>query len=219
MFFNSRSRLGVLAVSLLSAVLLFSPGAGAAAFPAFGLPMAAGQEVSSAGIHADGSTSVRNAIDLTPDDGVVRAPLAGTVRMQTCAGGSWVAVDHDGGWRTGYYHLEDIAVADGQQVTAGTRLGSVGNALPCGGSSTGPHVHFTLWRLDAAGGGVEAGEWDDVPYERLATSVTEAIGETMTGKTFGGWRLAEGDGEYSGTATNVSTGAVVALPGSFRYDG
>jgi LasA protease len=225
-FWSRARRAGALAVALASAgVLIAAPsGAAEAPFPAFGLPMAPGQNVGSAGIHSDnGSTGVKNAIDLNPRDDVVRAPLAGTVRVQHCGGGDWITVDHADGWRTGYYHLENIVVADGQQVEVGAELGQVGNALPCGGSSSGAHVHFTLWRLDAlgarSGDPIAAGNWDGVSYERLETEVAAAAGEALTGKVFGGWTLEEGTSQYSGSVTNVRSGETVRLPGSFRYDG
>lgn len=206
---------------MLSAGVLFAGGASAADFPAFGLPLAPGQSVGSAGIHSnDGSTGVKNAIDLNPGDDIVRAPLAGTVRVQHCSGGDWITVDHVDGWRTGYYHLENIKVGEGQQVEVGTELGNVGNALPCGGSSSGAHVHFTLWQLTATRSAdpVAAGNWDGVSYERLETEVAAEVGEPLDGKVFGGWTLNEGSAQYSGTVTSVRTGEVVQLPGWFEYE-
>jgi LasA protease len=192
----------------------------AAAWPAFGLPAAPGQNIGSAGIHSDdGSSGVKNAIDLNPRDDIVRAPLAGTAHLQQCSAGAWVTIDHVDGWRTGYYHMENVAVTDGQQVQAGTVLGNVGNAVPCGGSSSGAHVHFTLWRLNAARSAEAAGDWDGITYERLETTVAAEVGESVSGHTFGGWTFQEGDVQYAGTATKVATGQVVRLPGTFRYDG
>jgi LasA protease len=211
---NISVRTASLAAAVIAAVgLLAAPAVAADAFPALTLPFEAGQQVYSAGIHSDdGSTGVKNAIDFSPADGTVRAPLAGTVHLQHCAGGDWVTVDHAGGWRTGYYHLEGIRVTDGEHVEPGTVLGSTGNALPCGGSSTGAHVHFTLWTLpDAA-----AGDWDGVAFSRIATTVAAALGEPVDGKTFGGWRFAAGAEQYSGTATHLADDAVVQLPGRFR---
>ena len=211
-------RSGVVAAVAAVMVALVAPGhAGAEEFPAFGLPAAPGQDVSSAGIHSeDGTPAVMNAIDLIPADKAVRAPLAGTVRFQHCFGGDWVAIDHAGGWRTGYYHMERVAVSDGQQVAAGTVLGDVGNALPCGGSSTGAHVHFTLWQLDAT---TRSGDWDNVSYTQLGTTVAADVGVSLSGRTFGGWTLQEGTQQYSGTATHAATGQVVQFPGILRYDG
>ncbi|MEU0531102.1 M23 family metallopeptidase [Amycolatopsis tolypomycina] len=210
---NVSVRMAGLAAAVISAVGLAAAPASAAPFPELTLPFAAGQQVYSAGVHSDdGSTGVKNAIDFSPADGTVRAPLAGTVRLQHCAGGDWVTLDHPGGWRTGYYHLEGIRVTDGEQVEAGAVLGSTGNALPCGGSSTGAHVHFTLWTLpDAA-----AGDWDGVAFARLSTTVAAALGEPIDGKTLGAWRFAAGSEQYSGTATHVAEGVVVQLPGRFR---
>lgn len=184
-----------------------------APFPALALPFKAGQQVYSAGIHSDdGSTGVKNAIDFSPADRTVRAPLAGTVHLQHCAGGDWVTIDHAGGWRTGYYHMEGIKVTDGEHVEAGAELGSTGNALPCGGSSTGAHVHFTLWTLPDA----PAANWDGVAFDRLSTTVAAAAGEPIDGKTIGGWRFTAGAEQYSGTATHLADNAVTQLPGRFR---
>jgi LasA protease len=192
-------------------------------FPTLALPFAAGQTTGSAGVHSDnGSTGVKNAIDFNPYDGITRAAGAGTVHLQHCAGGDWVTVDHTDGWRTGYYHLENIQVTDGQQVEAGAALGNIGNALPCGGSSSGAHVHFTLWQLDASGlhtaSDIARGNWNGLSYEQVSGELAAAYGEPVDGKVFGGWRFTEGSVQYSGTATRESDGFFVQLPGYFRYD-
>lgn len=192
--------------------LVATPAATAevAPFPVLALPFKAGQQVYSAGIHSDdGSTGVKNAIDFSPADKTVRAPLAGTVHLQHCTGGDWVTIDHAGGWRTGYYHMEGIKVTDGEQVEAGAELGSTGNALPCGGSSTGAHVHFTLWTLpDAA-----AANWDGKSFAEVSAA---AGAEPADGKTIGGWRFTAGAEQYTGTATHLADNAVTQLPGHFR---
>ncbi|HWM03089.1 MAG TPA: M23 family metallopeptidase [Actinophytocola sp.] len=225
-----RSRItGVVgAVGLVAGLLLVTPGASAVEteapfFPAFGLPFAPGQPAGSAGVHSDdGATGPRNAIDLTPYDGVVRAPLNGTVHVWQCPGGPWVTIDHQEGWRTGYYHMENIQVGEGQQVAAGTVLGTIGNALPCGGSSSGAHVHFTLWALTAtpaerAADPAVAGNWDNVSYERLGSDIAAVIGEPVNGKVFGGWQFFEGAQQYSGHAVRQTDGWVVPFPGTFMY--
>ncbi len=57
---------------------------------------------------------------------------------------------HSDGWSTSYYHLENIQIQDGATVTPGQRIANPANdidqALCQGGSSTGPHVHWTLRR-------------------------------------------------------------------------
>jgi len=51
-----------------------------------------------------------------------------------------VVVDHGGGLATLYAHQSSINVADGQVVTAGQKIGSIGST----GQSTGPHLHFEV---------------------------------------------------------------------------
>ncbi len=59
-----------------------------------------------------------------------------------------IEVVHSGGWSTTYYHMMNPQQATGATVTANQRLGNPANtrgqALCNGGSSTGPHQHFSL---------------------------------------------------------------------------
>lgn len=53
----------------------------------------------------------------------------------------------DGGRSTGYYHLENIQVKDGDHVSMGQTIAKMANteaeAVCDGGRASGPHVHFT----------------------------------------------------------------------------
>ncbi|SNS29791.1 M23 family metallopeptidase [Rhodococcoides kyotonense] len=84
---------------------------------------------------------------LAAADGVVTAagPASGF--------GLWVKVLHADGTETVYGHVDAYSVAEGQQVTAGQQIATVGNR----GQSTGPHLHFEVH--DPSGVKVDPAEW------------------------------------------------------------
>ena len=60
--------------------------------------------------------------------------------------GNGVFVDHGLGVYTGYFHLSEIVVTEGQMVERGQLVGRVGAT----GRVTGPHLHWSLW-VDGTG--------------------------------------------------------------------
>lgn len=56
--------------------------------------------------------------------------------------GKYVRLEHGGGIGTGYAHMSQIAVSAGTHVRAGQVIGYVGST----GLSTGPHLHFEVYR-------------------------------------------------------------------------
>lgn len=59
--------------------------------------------------------------------------------------GNYVKLEHGGGFGTGYGHMSRIAVSPGSHVRAGQVIGYVGST----GLSTGPHLHYELYRSGA----------------------------------------------------------------------
>ena len=56
--------------------------------------------------------------------------------------GNYVKLSHGGGLGTGYGHMSRIAVRSGQSVRRGQVIGYVGST----GLSTGPHLHYEMYR-------------------------------------------------------------------------
>lgn len=60
--------------------------------------------------------------------------------------GKQVRIKHDGGIATSYSHMSRIAVNPGERVRQGEVIGYVGST----GLSTGPHLHYELYRNGVA---------------------------------------------------------------------
>lgn len=56
--------------------------------------------------------------------------------------GRTVIIDHGSGWSTMYGHCSSISVSRGQVVSRGQKIAAVGST----GWSTGPHLHWTVYR-------------------------------------------------------------------------
>lgn len=56
--------------------------------------------------------------------------------------GKYVRIEHGGGLGSGYAHMSRISVSSGTRITAGQVIGYVGST----GLSTGPHLHFEVYR-------------------------------------------------------------------------
>ena len=78
----------------------------------------------------------------TPAGSPVLAAADGTVVVaeDLFFAGNAVFIDHGNGLFTMYFHLSEIKVAVGQEVTKGHALGAVGST----GRSTGPHLFFAV---------------------------------------------------------------------------
>ncbi|HEX2301634.1 MAG TPA: M23 family metallopeptidase [Pseudonocardiaceae bacterium] len=56
--------------------------------------------------------------------------------------GMWVRLEHPDGTVSVYGHINESLVSEGQHVAAGEQIATIGNR----GQSTGPHLHFEIWR-------------------------------------------------------------------------
>ena len=86
----------------------------------------------------------------------IRATADGVVSFAGRHGGhgNYVRIDHGGGLGTGYGHMSSIAAWGGTRVRAGQVIGYVGST----GLSTGPHLHYEMYRngrtVNPLGGGM-----------------------------------------------------------------
>lgn len=113
-----------------------------AAAPAFQLPFPCGQVWSG---QTRSNHSPVNSIDFNRTDDVndpVVAAFGGKVTRVANEGntsyGRWVEIDHGGGYRTRYAHLNTQTVSLNQNVSKGQKIGTVGST----GGSSGPHLHY-----------------------------------------------------------------------------
>ena len=92
-----------------------------------------------------GTRRFHNGLDIGVDTGTpVRAPMDGYVAETgyTEGSGNYILLAHHTGWTSFYCHLDSVAVRRGQRVGLGTLIGRSGNT----GHSTGPHLHFSVFK-------------------------------------------------------------------------
>jgi murein DD-endopeptidase MepM/ murein hydrolase activator NlpD len=137
---------------------IFIPGA---RLPKVAVAQALGQQVawpvrgplsSFFGYRPDPFTGVKRfhaGIDIAVDAGTqVHAAMAGSVEDvgYNANYGNYVIMNHADGFQTLYGHLSSASVAVGQQLSQGAVVGLSGNT----GYSTGPHLHFGLFKRSLA---------------------------------------------------------------------
>ena len=92
-----------------------------------------------------GSRSYHSGIDMACPTGTwIYAALDGKV---TATGfnntyGNYVIITHHSGYKTLYGHMSAITAVKGQYVNSKSKIGKVGST----GMSTGPHLHFTVYK-------------------------------------------------------------------------
>ena len=92
-----------------------------------------------------GYVRMHNGMDFgAPIGAPIYAVSDGTIAVAGYSGGygRYVRINHGGNLGTGYGHMSRIAVSAGQHVRRGQIIGYVGSS----GLSTGPHLHYELYR-------------------------------------------------------------------------
>ncbi len=114
----------------------------------FRFPLPIGRLTSRYGMREDpfsGSPEFHQGVDLAAPEGTeVYAARDGVVSAtgQDSLLGSYVILDHEGGYQTVYGHLSSVLAVLHQRLRSGMILGRVGST----GRSTGPHLHFEVRR-------------------------------------------------------------------------
>jgi len=92
-----------------------------------------------------GDHQFHTGVDIAAESGwPVKATADGVVSFADWSGGSGnlVAIEHGFGFSTYYAHNRRLSVRIGQTVKRGDVIGYVGST----GNSTGPHVHYEVWK-------------------------------------------------------------------------
>jgi murein DD-endopeptidase MepM/ murein hydrolase activator NlpD len=112
----------------------------------------AGRVTSSYGVRRHpvlGFARMHKGLDIgAPYGAPIHAATDGVVAMagRNRGYGNFVKLNHAGGLATGYGHMSRIAVRGGQRVRKGQVIGYIGST----GLSTGPHLHYELYKNGAA---------------------------------------------------------------------
>ena len=96
-----------------------------------------------------GFTRMHKGLDIgAPYGSPIHALTDGVVAFAGRTGGygNFVKLAHGGGMASGYGHMSRIAVSSGMRVRQGQVIGYVGST----GMSTGPHLHWEVWKNGAA---------------------------------------------------------------------
>jgi murein DD-endopeptidase MepM/ murein hydrolase activator NlpD len=115
----------------------------------FMTPLAAGWRLTSHfGTRPDPFTGVstyHTGVDMAAPTGTpIKAAMSGKIAYVGWSNvfGNYVIINHGNGYQTLYGHMSKTLAHVGEEVSQGTRIGLVGST----GYSTGPHLHFTVYK-------------------------------------------------------------------------
>lgn len=165
---------------------------------------------------------LHNGVDLAANAANVKAPAEGVV-VKTAVDeypcGGTIVIDHAGGFRTGFCHMQKINVRQGQRVNQGDIIGISGGGKddPGQGRSDGRHLHFTL-RKD--GQLVNPMDYIDknnvIMTGEVPSSSTDTSTDTSTDSTTGNTTTKKSNldidmGKYGNTIPDFASKAVSML--------
>jgi len=96
-----------------------------------------------------GQQSFHSGIDLRGNAGTpIKAAHDGTVSVvgNSRVYGKYIILSHNNSYQTLYAHLSAFSVKEGEKVIQGAKIGEMGST----GLSTGPHLHFSIFRSGKA---------------------------------------------------------------------
>jgi murein DD-endopeptidase MepM/ murein hydrolase activator NlpD len=108
-------------------------------------PLAQPRATSLYGVRSPQRRSAHHGIDFAARRGTQVSAVAGGIVIAADTDdrfGNYVRIDHGHGRQSMMAHLDRIAVAAGQHVTAGQAIGAAGAT----GLATGPHLHLEYWQ-------------------------------------------------------------------------
>lgn len=91
----------------------------------------------------------KTGIDLTAQDGTQVFAVRDGVVLESSSNstmGTYIIIEHNGGYQTNYLYLHTAHVAKGDSVKAGQVIGAVGSS----GNSTTPHLHYEILKSGSA---------------------------------------------------------------------
>ncbi|MCK2240512.1 MULTISPECIES: M23 family metallopeptidase [unclassified Crossiella] len=148
-----------LLLATATAVVLAPAAQAAGPRPSFQLPFPCGQawngDNDNSSAHRAYEIDFNRGSSAGADKGdTVTAAAAGKIITSAHQGsangyGNLVVIDHGGGWRTYYAHLDVRSVGAGAQVSRGQKIGTVGNTSKPG-NNISPHLHYEVRTTDTS---------------------------------------------------------------------
>lgn len=120
-------------------------------------------------------TEFHNGLDIAMAEGTeVAAVKSGVVTKirESDTYGLVLEYETNDGFRVQYAHLQKTLVKEGEKVRQGQAVAKSGNT----GLSTGPHLHYSLWKDGVL---LDPMEYVDLPYTAEVTAEYAARGEDL----------------------------------------